>query len=396
VDSLNSNAAAPDPRDQLRRFVDTLPWCVDFDLALTQFVRLAVEALRLGSFRVYVQNLEEDGYALRKSSADESAEGLEGDTALIRFFQNVEANCLTAEPREGDGPESEAIAAARAQLKTLRAHAAFAFRARGELAGLALARASSPEGPLGEGALEALEAAVSEFDRVAPELLQAERAALLGRMSSGVAHDLKSCFVSLSTLLQLCEEDEPRLDRIKELLPAARRNLETAQEIISQTQAAGRSDVFRGRPVDLAKVIRLALELAEPDLGAAGVSSAIDAPEGLVVAGVEVLLVRLLRNLLANAVRVSPRGGVVRIRTEASDGPDGPRAMISVVDEGPGMSDEIRRKALSAGPVDLSLREGLGLAICRELTGFHGGGFFIKSGTGRGTAVRVSLPSWQG
>ena len=96
MDSLNSNAAAPDPRAQLRRFVDTLPWCVDFDLALTQFVRLAVEALRLGSFRVYVQNLEEDGYALRKSSADESAEGLEGDTALIRFFQNVEANCLTA------------------------------------------------------------------------------------------------------------------------------------------------------------------------------------------------------------------------------------------------------------------------------------------------------------
>ena len=285
--------------------------------------------------------------------------------------------------------------AARSQLKSLRADAAFAFRERGELAAVALAGSSSPEGFLAEGAIEALEAAVSEFDRVAPELLQAERTALLGRMSSGVAHDLKSCFVSLSTLVQLCEADEPRLEQIKELLPAARRNMEMARDTISQAQIAGRSDVFRGRPVDLTKVVQLAVELAEPDLGAAGVSITIDAPEGLIVEGVEVLLVRMLRNLLVNAIRVSPSGGAVCVRAvrSAHFATEPVGVTVSVADEGPGMSGEILRQSMSRWPLALPRDSGLGLLICREVAGFHGGRFSIESGKGVGTTVEVWLPS---
>ena len=124
MDSLNSSpseTAAPDPRDQLRRFVDTLPWCVDFDLALTQFVRLAVEALGLGSLGVYVQNLEVDGYSLRKSITDERPQSLECDAAIVQFFQDSGLSSLSVESPPSDVGESESGPAARAQLKSLRA-----------------------------------------------------------------------------------------------------------------------------------------------------------------------------------------------------------------------------------------------------------------------------------
>lgn len=384
--------AAPDPRDRVRRFVDSLPWCVDFDNALTQLVKLAVGELGLGSLRIYVREQEGNCFSLRKSSSDGPAEALDADAALILFFETSGSSSVTVLPRSGDGMDAEAGDAPRAQLKSLGADAAFALRAQGKLMALALAAPGSA------ATIQALEWVVSEFERVAPELLQAEQAALLGRMSNGVAHDLKSCFVSLSTMLQLCGEEEPRLDRVKELLPAALRNLAAAQKIILQAQSAGRSDVFTERPVDLAKVIRQAVDLSEPELRAAGVSNLIDCTEGVIVAGVDVLLVRLLRNLLANAIRVSPEGGAVRISAAVSDmGTDRPaQATIIVADEGPGIKEEIRRRTLASGPVDLSPRKGLGLAICREIAEFHGGDLAIENGAEGGAVVRVCLPLWRG
>ena len=382
--------AEPDPRDGLRRFVDSLPWCVDFDVALTQLVKLAVGALDLGSFRIHVRNQAEGGFGLRKGSLDERAEDLGHDSALVRFFEETGRGSLMASSRS----DAAAGVEARAELEALQADAAFAFRAQGELEGLALARSKAPGEALDETVFEALELAVSEFDRVAPELMQAERAALRGRMSGGVAHDLRSCFVSVSTLLQICAEEPPSLERIKELLPSARTNLETAREIIAQTQVAGRLDVFRGQPVDLGGVIGRAVDLAEPDLRAAAVAVEIDAGGGMIVAGVEVLLVRLVRNLLSNAISASPQGGAVRIGAAAES--DGACAQVSVADEGEGMSDDIRRAALFRRPLDSPDGEGLGLAICREIASFHGGDFFIDNGGECGTIVRVSLPMWRG
>lgn len=394
MDSNVAGDATPDARDGLRRFVDSLPWCVDFDHALTQLVKLAVGELSLGSFQIYVRNQEEDGYRLRKSSSDDLAQGLGKDAPLIRFFEHSGANSHAIGGRSIDDADSEASSAANVQLKSLGGDAAFAFRAQGKLFALALAAPGSEEKFLGAATIQALEWVVSEFERVAPELLQAEQTSLLGRVSNGVAHDLRSCFVALSTMLQLCGEEEPSLDRIRELLPAARTNLDTAQRIIAQAQSAGRSDVFAKRPVDLARVIGLAADLSEPELRAAGVSTSIDVSDGVVVAGVEVLLVRLLRNLLANAIRVSPRGAVVGIRAvrSAPSGGEPAGATVSVCDEGPGMSGEIPSRLTSRWPFPLPRGAGLGLQICREVAEFHKGGFMVESGKDGGTTVMVSLP----
>ncbi len=103
----------------------------------------------------------------------------------------------------------------------------------------------------------------------------------------------------------------------------------------------------------------------------------------------------LVRNLLTNALRASPRDGRVRVVTELVESDGGAAMHLSVIDEGPGI-----------GPADaerifepfVRLRggegRGLGLALCRRVAEAHGGAIHAETG-GRGGHLRVILPIGQ-
>ncbi len=82
------------------------------------------------------------------------------------------------------------------------------------------------------------------------------------------------------------------------------------------------------------------------------------------------MLQELTRNLLHNAIKHSPRGGMLSVRVRADDG----EALLSIADAGPGITDELRGRLFapfSAG--DMSSGSGLGLAICQEIVHALGG-----------------------
>ena len=97
----------------------------------------------------------------------------------------------------------------------------------------------------------------------------------------------------------------------------------------------------------------------------------------------------VLANLLANAIRHTPRGGSVRVVVE----PDPAGVAVAVADTGPGIDpgdlprvfDRFVKSADSGGV-------GLGLAIARSLVQAHGGTITADSQPGRGTTMRFTLP----
>jgi len=108
------------------------------------------------------------------------------------------------------------------------------------------------------------------------------------------------------------------------------------------------------------------------------------------------LAVQMLVNLLTNAIKFTPKGGLVSAVT-AQD-PEG-RTHITVTDTGIGMSAEDIAKALEPfGQIDSSLARqfrgtGLGLPLTRSLIELHGGTMAIDSKPGRGTRVTLSFPA---
>jgi signal transduction histidine kinase len=111
-----------------------------------------------------------------------------------------------------------------------------------------------------------------------------------------------------------------------------------------------------------------------------------------------VKIVRVIQNLLANAVKFSPREGKIIVRARLQDG----GVTIRVLDEGPGVPQELLAPLFAEG-VEASRREsedgeggfGLGLKVVREFVRLHGGRFWIEPNSPRGAQFCFSLPQRQ-
>lgn len=144
--------------------------------------------------------------------------------------------------------------------------------------------------------------------------------------------------------------------------------------------------------VSLGDVVSDALAGAGPVAAAKGVHlvGRLDGPAPELTASAPELL-RVLRNILENAIRHTPADGTVLVEA----GADGERAFVSVHDSGGGIPEEhlprVFDVAFSGDPARSSGRGGLGLAIARSLVEAHDGDIMVENANG-GARFTVLLP----
>src|SRR3954453_53315 len=156
---------------------------------------------------------------------------------------------------------------------------------------------------------------------------------------------------------------------------------------------AGRLRLVR-QPIVLYAAIVRALKLVNEQARAKGLAVRIESAPGLTVLADERGLQQILVNLLQNAVKFTPAGGRVTVRTRPAAG----SVNIYVEDNGIGIPKEaIHKLGQPFEQVETESNRtykgsGLGLAIARSLSELHGGGLRIRSQEGIGTIVLVHLP----
>lgn len=148
---------------------------------------------------------------------------------------------------------------------------------------------------------------------------------------------------------------------------------------------------LRREPTDLGVLAEEAAAAYRTSAAADGIRIQIDIPPDFPLVEVDPGRIRqVLANLIANALRYSPRPGAIWIAaSERSDG----WAEITVRDEGEGIDPEVlpflfERFAKSPD----SSGSGLGLAIARRLAEAHGGELHAESEAGAGTSMRLTIP----
>ena len=114
--------------------------------------------------------------------------------------------------------------------------------------------------------------------------------------------------------------------------------------------------------------------------------------EGLTIAGDSTKLTWALSNLIANALRYTPRGG--RVRLEGT--PEDAAVLVSVSDTGPGIPPDQRERIferfVQGGDGGDAGAAGLGLAIVRDIVQAHGGRIHLESEVGKGSRFILELP----
>lgn len=246
---------------------------------------------------------------------------------------------------------------------------------------------------------------LTEYKQTQRELIESQKMQALGRLTGGMAHDFNNLLTVILGNLNFLEEDEDLdLAEIREAvqcsLQAAQRGSELIQRMLtfSRRQALKPTATNVGELVDdfsvllqrtLGETIHLQKQLAE------------NLPPVLVDQN---QLETSLLNLVLNARDSMPRGGRLIIRTELyrkltnsnafTDLPTGEYLMLSVRDEGEGMSLETINRAFepfyTTKPAGLGT--GLGLSMVYGFVKQSGGGIEIHSRLGEGTTIRLIFP----
>ena len=232
---------------------------------------------------------------------------------------------------------------------------------------------------------------LDSIESINTQLQVSERLAALGRITAGVAHEVKNPLNSMRLWLE----------NLKESLPpdsdsGSQQAVQVLDKEIDRLDAVVKRFLDFTRPMDvrleatqLADVLKEVVEVASPQLQKSKIHVAqllpIDVPEVYVD---RALLKQAVLNLVLNAVDAMPAGGQLRLILSRR----GEMAEITVGDTGKGIPVENRQKIFQLFFTTRPGGSGIGLASAFRIVQLHNGSIDFTSEVGRGTTFRIELP----
>jgi two-component system, OmpR family, sensor kinase len=203
------------------------------------------------------------------------------------------------------------------------------------------------------------------------------------RFVAHAAHELRSPLTALYGELQLAlrreRTPEEYKDAIGQAIGSAKRLITLAEDLLALARlGADPDDRKRDDDLDAHELVESAIAWAQGGATARNVTFEVEGDCGS-FSGRRIDLERMVRNLVDNAVRHTPEGGVVRIVLRDVDGV----LHIEVTDAGPGVSAADRERIFepffrSDGARSEESGSGLGLSIAREIARAHGGDIVLS------------------
>src|SRR5882672_3526464 len=213
-----------------------------------------------------------------------------------------------------------------------------------------------------------------------------------------VSHELKTPLTALREGAELLHDEVagPLAPPQRQVVAIMRDNSVKLQRLIEELldyqRALHAAASLEVKPVMLDQLVAEATRAHHLAAQAKGLRLLVDAQPAMLEADPEKLR-SIVDNLISNAVKFTPSGGVISVRARALAG----EAVIEVMDSGPGVAPEERESIFNlffrgGTKADTGVKgSGLGLAIARELVEAHGGEIAVVAG-GAGGHFRVTLP----
>jgi PAS domain S-box-containing protein len=232
---------------------------------------------------------------------------------------------------------------------------------------------------------------LDSIESINTQLQVSERLAALGRITAGVAHEVKNPLNSMRLWLENLKESLPpdSDSSSKQAVQVLDKEIDRLDAVVKRFLDFTRPMDVRLEPTQLAELLREVLEIAQPQMQKANIQVAqllpIDVPEVYVD---RALLKQAVLNLVLNAGESMPSGGQLRLVLSRR----GEMAEISIADTGKGIPPEHRQKIFQLFFTTRPGGSGIGLASTFRIVQLLNGSIDFTTEVGKGTTFRIELP----
>ncbi len=226
----------------------------------------------------------------------------------------------------------------------------------------------------------------TEFKQLQLRTQQEDRLRVMGELAAEVAHEIRNPLGSIELMVTLLQDDCKENQRSSELLSRIRTSVDNMNHIVTnillytkelqleRSEFQAQALVDAAESIALNTIVKKAVTM-EKHVG------------DITLNGDFELLKQSLANIVINAAQAAPHKGTIRVETEIIE----QTCRLKVIDNGPGIPEEVKEKIFKPFFTTKNTGTGLGLAMVKRVVETHEGRIFFESGA-EGTLFIIEIP----
>lgn len=229
---------------------------------------------------------------------------------------------------------------------------------------------------------------LTELRLMQERVQRSERLAALGKLATGLAHELRNPLGSVSGSLQLLQESEDIDEQDSRLVDIMLRELDRLADLVTQMLDLARPRSPHPLPLDIPLLVDEVTTVIGASAEAEELEFDVDLPSKLHLEVDPDMMRQMLWNLLRNATQASEPGSTIFIHGAVEED----RVVLDIDDAGAGITEEDRGHVFEPFYSTKQGGIGMGLAICRQVAESHGGRLTVHDSPEGGARFRLELP----
>ncbi|MBM4308023.1 MAG: PAS domain S-box protein [Deltaproteobacteria bacterium] len=230
-----------------------------------------------------------------------------------------------------------------------------------------------------------------DLQEIEQALLQSEKLAAMGRLTSQIAHELNNPIYGIMNTLDLLKTEIPPESKRRRILELSLSETHRLTEMLRNMLSFSKPEEEVRRPVNINELIEGILLIMDKQMQEANVKvkTYFDEKIPQVMASMNQMR-QVMLNMVKNAKEAMPKGGTLIVGTRREKD----KVMIHIRDTGVGIPEESQAKIFEAFFTTKQKVKGvgLGLSVCYGIIKSHGGEIKVESEEGKGTHFTISLP----
>ncbi|NUN09049.1 MAG: hypothetical protein HUU54_07725 [Ignavibacteriaceae bacterium] len=237
-----------------------------------------------------------------------------------------------------------------------------------------------------------LDISKAELENAQKQIYQAEKLASIGRLASGVAHQVNNPLNGIKSCLYAIKKDPSNAAQAKEYIELINEGIENIETVVKKLLGFARQQPQSNAVIDINESIEKVVNLFDYRLKDNRISLSLDLADDLSPVKIEYhLFQEVIMNFLLNSFDAIEKEGNIKIRTANTEND---KVLIEITDNGSGIDPEIQKKVFDPffTTKDIGIGTGLGLSVCLGIIESHNGKIELESKIGTGTKFTVYLP----